>query len=59
MQSVRHLRAGDVVLREFTEADVPGLVAGTLKQQRILAASPRPVGEDDVARILQGSLRLW
>jgi len=43
----------------FTEADVPSLVAGTLKQQRILAASPRPVDEDDVARILRGSLRLW
>jgi alcohol dehydrogenase class IV len=43
----------------YTAADVPALAEGTMKQQRILAASPKPVSERDVARILEHSLRLW
>jgi hypothetical protein len=38
---------------------VPSLVEGTLKQQRILAASPKPVTEEDAAGILTRSLSLW
>jgi alcohol dehydrogenase class IV len=43
----------------FGEADVPALVEGTLKQQRILAASPKPVTPEDAAGILTRSLTLW
>lgn len=40
-------------------ADIPDLVEGTMKQQRLLATSPLPVTEDDVAGIFERSLRLW
>jgi alcohol dehydrogenase class IV len=43
----------------YVEADIPDLVAGTMKQQRLLATSPKPVTEEDAAGILTRSLRLW
>jgi alcohol dehydrogenase class IV len=43
----------------YAEADVPDLVDGAVKQQRLLATAPRPVTEDDLAAILRGSLELW
>ncbi|GAA4488572.1 hydroxyacid-oxoacid transhydrogenase [Actinoallomurus oryzae] len=43
----------------YTESDVPDLVAGTMKQQRLLATAPREVTEEDVAGILTRSLALW
>lgn len=43
----------------FGVADVDDLVGGTLQQQRLLATSPRPVTEDDLARILTESVDLW
>ncbi|SFL14320.1 hydroxyacid-oxoacid transhydrogenase [Geodermatophilus ruber] len=43
----------------YTEADIPGLVPGTMKQQRLLATAPRPVTEEDIAGILAGSLQNW
>ena len=43
----------------YTDADVPDLVAGTMKQQRLLATSPREVTDEDVAGILTRSLSLW
>jgi alcohol dehydrogenase class IV len=43
----------------YTEADVPALAEGAMKQQRLLATSPRPVGKDDVAGILTRSIELW
>lgn len=43
----------------FTEGDVPALVEGTLKQQRLLATAPKPVGEEDAATILRASVELW
>jgi hydroxyacid-oxoacid transhydrogenase len=39
--------------------DVDDLVEGTLKQQRLLATSPRPVAPDDLAAIFADSLTLW
>ncbi len=39
--------------------DVPDLVEGTLKQQRLLATAPREVTRDDAAKILGDSLELW
>jgi hydroxyacid-oxoacid transhydrogenase len=43
----------------YGEADVPALVEGTLKQQRLLAIAPRDATPDDLAGILHRSLELW
>jgi hydroxyacid-oxoacid transhydrogenase len=43
----------------YTEADVPDLVPGTMKQQRLLATCPRPVNEDDIAKIFTRSIENW
>src|SRR3954452_2632412 len=43
----------------YTEADVPELVPGTMKQQRLLATCPRPVTEDDSAAIFGRSIENW
>ncbi len=45
-------------LREigYGEADLPDLVAGTLKQQRLLVCAPCPVTESDLDAILRASL---
>jgi alcohol dehydrogenase class IV len=43
----------------YTDADVPDLVEGTLKQQRLLATAPREVTGDDVAGIFRASMSLW
>jgi hydroxyacid-oxoacid transhydrogenase len=43
----------------YTEADVPDLVQGAMKQQRLLATSPRTPTEDDIAAILTGSIQNW
>jgi alcohol dehydrogenase class IV len=43
----------------YTESDVPDLVPGTMKQQRLLATCPRPVDADDIAGILTRSIENW
>ena len=43
----------------FGESDVDSLVAGALKQQRLLATAPREPSADDLAGILRGSVELW
>jgi alcohol dehydrogenase class IV len=43
----------------YAEADVPALVEGTMKQQRLLATAPKDVTEDDAAGIFRRSLTLW
>jgi hydroxyacid-oxoacid transhydrogenase len=43
----------------FDDGDVADLVAGTMKQQRLLATSPRDVTEDDIAQIFHRSMHLW
>jgi alcohol dehydrogenase class IV len=45
-------------LRElgYTEDDVPALVEGALKQQRLLVGTPREVSPDDLRHILTASL---
>jgi alcohol dehydrogenase class IV len=43
----------------YDEGDVPALVEGTMKQQRLLDTAPRPVTEDDAASILSRSLSNW
>ena len=48
-------------LREigYSEADIPGLVAGTLPQHRVTKLSPRPAGEAELSRLFHESLTLW
>jgi hydroxyacid-oxoacid transhydrogenase len=43
----------------YAEADVDGLVEGTVKQQRLLATAPRDATEEDLAGILHRSIELW
>ena len=43
----------------YTEDDVPALVEGTMKQQRLLVGSPRDVSETDIAHILNASMTNW
>jgi len=43
----------------YTEADIPDLVAGALKQQRLLAVAPKPVTEDDLRHIVTASMTNW
>jgi alcohol dehydrogenase class IV len=40
----------------YGEGDVPALVEGALRQQRLLAVAPREPGADDLAAILTASL---
>jgi hydroxyacid-oxoacid transhydrogenase len=40
----------------YGEDDVPALVEGALKQQRLLAVAPREVGADDLRHIIAASL---
>lgn len=43
----------------YGEADIPALVEGALKQQRILVNSPRDVGAEELRRILQDAMAYW
>ena len=43
----------------YTVADLDGLAAGALKQQRLLAISPRDVSAEDVRAIFRASMRNW
>jgi len=43
----------------YGEADIPALVEGTLRQPRLLAGAPRPVGAGELAAILRDALRYW
>ncbi len=43
----------------YTRDDIPALVQGTLPQHRVTKLSPRPVGEEELARLFEESLVLW
>ena len=43
----------------FSEGDIPDLVEGTMKQQRLLATCPRTPTEDDIAGIFARSMENW
>ncbi|TWP35474.1 hydroxyacid-oxoacid transhydrogenase [Leekyejoonella antrihumi] len=43
----------------YTDADIPDLVDGSLKQQRLLTTAPRDVSADDLTAIFQASGALW
>jgi alcohol dehydrogenase class IV len=43
----------------YTEADVPAIVEGALKQQRLLVLAPREPSAEDLRAIVTASLRNW
>jgi hydroxyacid-oxoacid transhydrogenase len=43
----------------YGEEDIPALVEGACKQQRLLVIAPREPSPDDLAAILRASLRNW
>jgi alcohol dehydrogenase class IV len=40
----------------YTEDDIPDLVDGALKQERLLAVAPKPVGAEDLRHIITASM---
>jgi hydroxyacid-oxoacid transhydrogenase len=50
---------GGVAAFGYDDDDVPALVDGAIRQQRLLAVAPRAVGPDDLAAILRSSMRNW
>jgi hydroxyacid-oxoacid transhydrogenase len=43
----------------YTEDDVPAIVEGALKQQRLLVVAPREPSADDLRHIVTASMRNW
>ena len=43
----------------YGESDVPALIDGTLKQQRLLVNSPRDTGADELRQIINSSFEYW
>jgi len=43
----------------YTEADLPALVQGAMKQQRLLILSPRPVTETDMTNLFRAAMAYW
>lgn len=43
----------------YTTADIPALVQGTLPQHRVTKLSPRPAGEEELARLFEDAMRYW
>ncbi len=42
-----------------TSGDIPSLVEGTLPQHRVTKLSPRPAGEEELARMFEDALAYW
>jgi len=43
----------------YTETDIPQIVEGTIKQQRLLSGCPRHVGEKELTQIALESMNNW
>lgn len=43
----------------YGEADIPALVDGAWKQQRLLVMAPKTVTRDDLAALYKGAMRYW
>jgi hydroxyacid-oxoacid transhydrogenase len=43
----------------YTEEDIPALVEGALKQERLLAVAPKPVSGEDLRHIITASMHNW
>ncbi|HYI97151.1 MAG TPA: hydroxyacid-oxoacid transhydrogenase [Bryobacteraceae bacterium] len=43
----------------YTSGDIPALVKGTLPQHRVTKLSPRPAGEEELARLFEDAMEAW
>ena len=43
----------------YTSSDIPALVKGTLPQHRVTKLSPRPAGEDELAKLFEDAMVAW
>ena len=43
----------------YDAGDIPGLVRGTLPQHRVTKLSPRPAGEEELARMYEDAMAYW
>lgn len=43
----------------YDSEDIPGLVQGTLPQHRVTKLSPRPAGEEELARMYEDAMAYW
>ena len=43
----------------YDAGDIPGLVQGTLPQHRVTKLSPRPAGEEELARMYEDAMAYW
>jgi hydroxyacid-oxoacid transhydrogenase len=43
----------------YDSSDIPALVKGTLPQHRVTKLSPKPFGEEELARLFEGALVSW
>ncbi|MGH9351198.1 MAG: hydroxyacid-oxoacid transhydrogenase [Terriglobia bacterium] len=43
----------------YQSGDIPALVEGTLPQHRVTKLSPRPAGQDDLARLFEEAMTAW
>ncbi|MCW5977993.1 MAG: iron-containing alcohol dehydrogenase [Bryobacteraceae bacterium] len=43
----------------YASDDIPQLVNGTMPQHRVTKLSPRPAGEDDLAKIFEEAMKAW
>ena len=43
----------------YTEDDIPQIVKGTLKQQRLLEGCPRPVDAEELTKIAKEAMKYW
>jgi alcohol dehydrogenase class IV len=43
----------------YTEDDIPELVEGALKQERLLAVAPKEVSAEDLRHIITASMHNW
>ena len=43
----------------YTADDIPALVKGTLPQHRVTKLSPRPAGEEELARLFEDAMVAW
>ena len=43
----------------YEQADIPALIDGTLKQQRLLVNCPRDAGAEELRQIIESSFEYW
>jgi hydroxyacid-oxoacid transhydrogenase len=43
----------------YSSSDIPALVAGTVPQHRVTKLSPRPAGEEDLAKLFEQAMVAW